>query len=996
MKKKLTSIITCTLLAPVVLQGNTDCIRAETPIKQVQNTQIKQEKKFDKTGLLGYYFKDNNFKDLVLIDSTHGSKLIYDQQAANSLLDKKQQEYHSIRWIGSIKSKETGDFTFELSDDEHATIEIDGKIISQKGKNKQVVHLEKDKLVSVKIEYQCNETINLDSNVFQSLKFFKKDSENKLYQMQQDELRNPEVSRKDTRVTLSKKGIKQTENIIDDEKVDDEKDSDDDLIPDNWEVDGYTIKRQSAVKWDDSFAEKGYQKYVSNPNRSHTTGDPYSDFEKAKMEVPSANAKEAFNPLVAAFPSVNVGLEQVIISKNQDMSHSVGSRTSNNWSYTNTEGASIEAGIGPKGLSFGVSANYQHSETVAKEWGYSTDDSLHLNEAQSAFLNANVRYHNVGTGAIYEVKPTTSFVLNRTTIGTIKAKDNTLALSLSPGESYPKRGQNGLAINTMDDFNASPIPLNKEQLDTYISNNSPILLETNQVEGKYAEVDGNGQIVIGGDWNGIRQEIENRTATIIVDTGKGVSEKKVAGKDYTKPEDKTPSLTLKDALKLAYPEEITEKDGLLYYNDTPIYESSVMTYLDENTAKEVKKQLNDKTGNFKDVSQLYEVKLTPKMNFTIKTASLYDGAEEDSSHRPIGTWSYTYNPKVDGNTGGKKYQSAHPSANVVLSLEAKEKLKKGNKYYLSLYMKADSDTAPTIEVKGEKSTITSKKIKLNNKGYQRVDILVENTNENPINQIYVHGDDKTKVSWDDITLTEISVIKNMKQGVKDEEVRKAHTFKSELIGGTGANKFMNQLTLHVNPLKDNQNKPIQFEYKVKDNGKDLGNKLYKPDQKGNITLNFLEYNNGRGIDRNHNIQVYAVYGGKEVKVSELNHYNISGLIYFRNDGEDGLPEPYGNIKFIFEGQSFEVPEYLWFKSDHNSTQWKIPYNANFASFNSNPNKVILKADVKESDDMNGDDTLAYLNDEYKSSSLNGEANFQGDETGSSVKIIYNIQKLGRK
>ncbi|HDR4766490.1 TPA: binary toxin-like calcium binding domain-containing protein [Bacillus thuringiensis] len=991
MKKKLTSILTCTLLTPIVLQGNPDFIHAETPIKQVQNTQIKQEKTFDKTGLLGYYFKDNNFKDLVLIDSTHGNTLIYDQQAANSLLDKKQQEYHSIRWIGSIKSKETGDFTFELSDDEHATIEIDGKIISQKGKNKQVVHLEKDKLVSVKIEYQSNETINLDSNVFQSMKFFKKDSKNKLYQIQQDELRNPEVSRKDAKVTLSKKGIKQTV-----DEVDDDTDSDDDKIPDNWEVDGYTVKRLMAVKWDDEFAEKGYQKYVSNPYRSHTTGDPYSDFEKAKMEIPSANAKEAFNPLVAAFPSVNVGLEQVIISKNQDMSHSVGSRTSNNWSYTNTEGASVEFGVGEKGISFGVSANYQHSETVAKEWGSSTDDSSHLNEAQSAFLNANVRYHNVGTGAIYEVKPTTSFVLNGATIGTIKAKENTLALSLSPGESYPKQGQNGIAINTMDDFNASPIPLNKEQLDTYISNKSPILLETNQVEGKYAEIDGDGRMVIGGAWNGVRQEIENRTATIIVDTGKGVSEKKVAGRDYANPEDKTPSLTLKDALKIAYPEEITEKDGLLYYEDKPIHESSVMTYLDENTAKEVKKQLNDTNGKFKDVNRLYEVKLTPKMNFTIKTATLYDGAEEDSAHRPMGTWYYTYNLEGDGNTGGKKYQSADPSANVVLSSEAKEKLKKGNKYYLSLYMRADSDTAPTIEVKGEKSTITSKKIKLNNKGYQRVDILVENTNENPINQIYVHGDNKTNVSWDDITLTEISVIKDMKQGINDEDVQKAHTFKGELIGAVRADKFMNQLTLHVNPLRDNQNKLIQFEYKVKDNGKDLGNKLYKPDQKGNITLNFLEYNNGRGINRTHNIQVYAVYNGKEIKVAELNHYNISGLISFRNDGEDGKPEPYGNINLMFEGQSFEEPEYLWFKSNHNTTEWKIPYNINFASFNSNPDKVIFKADVKESDDTNGDDRLAYPKDEYKSSSLNGEANFQGDERGSSVKVTYNIQKLGRK
>ncbi|HDR4765616.1 TPA: hypothetical protein ACQ75Q_003812 [Bacillus thuringiensis] len=189
-----------------------------------------------------------------------------------------------------------------------------------------------------------------------------------------------------------------------------------------------------------------------------------------------------------------------------------------------------------------------------------------------------------------------------------------------------------------------------------------------------------------------------------------------------------------------------------------------MAYLEENTAREVKKQINDTTGTFKGVTNLYDVKLIPKMNFNIKVSSLYDGGEEDSNHRPIGTWYYTYNSEGEQNTGGKKYKSAHPNANVVLSSEAKEKLKKGEKYYLSLYMKADEDTQPTIEVKGELATITSKKVKVNNKGYQRVDLLVENSNLNPINQIYIHGNDKTNVYWDDASLTHISSLKKEEDG----------------------------------------------------------------------------------------------------------------------------------------------------------------------------------------------------------------------------------------
>ncbi|WP_242447992.1 PA14 domain-containing protein, partial [Bacillus thuringiensis] len=109
----------------------------------------------------GYYFKDKDFSNLTMFSPTRYNTLIYDQQTANKLLDKKQQEYQSIRWIGLIQSNKTGDFTFELSDDECAIIEMDGKVISNKGKEKQVVHLEKGKLIPIKIEYQLDEPLNI-------------------------------------------------------------------------------------------------------------------------------------------------------------------------------------------------------------------------------------------------------------------------------------------------------------------------------------------------------------------------------------------------------------------------------------------------------------------------------------------------------------------------------------------------------------------------------------------------------------------------------------------------------------------------------------------------------------------------------------------------------------------------------------------------------------------------------------------------------------------
>ncbi|PNK22774.1 hypothetical protein CBR59_30085 [Bacillus thuringiensis] len=814
MKKKLASVVTCTLLAPMFLNGNVNAVYADSKANQISTTQEKQQKEMDRKGLLGYYFKGKDFSNLTMFAPTLDNTLMYDQQTANTLLDKKQQEYQSIRWIGLIQSKETGDFTFNLSDDEYAIIEIGGKIISNKGKEKQVVHLEKGKLVPIKIEYQSDTPLNIDSKAFKEFKLFKIDSQNQSQQVQRDELINPEFNKKESQEFLAKASKINLFTQKMKRDIDEDTDTDGDSIPDLWEENGYTIQNRIAVKWDDSLASKGYTKFVSNPLDSHTVGDPYTDYEKAARDLDMSNAKETFNPLVAAFPSVNVNMEKVILSPNKNLSNSVESHSSTNWSYTNTVGASVEAGFGPKGLSFGVSASYQHSETVAQEWGTSKGNTSQFNTASAGYLNANVRYNNVGTGAIYEVKPTTSFVLDKNTIATITAKSNSTALNISPGESYPKKGQNGIAITSMDDFNSHPITLNKQQVDQLL-NNKPMMLETNQTDGVYKIKDTHGNIVTGGEWNGVTQQIKAKTASIIVDNGERVSEKRVAAKDYDYPEDKTPSLTLKDALKLSYPDEIKETDGLLYYNDKPIYESSVMTYLDENTAKEVKKQLNDTTGKFKDVNHLYDVKLTPRMNFTIKMSSLYDGAEGGSSSKPIGTW-YNTSYVNGGNTGKKQFQSANSNAYVALSSEAKKKLNQSVNYYLSMYMKADSTTEPTVEVVGAKSTITSKKVKLNNQGYQRVDILVKNSERNLIDKIYIKGNGKTNVYWDDVTISEISAINPA--SLSDIEIQEI--FKDSTIQYGNPSFAIDFITFkNIKPL---QNYIKQYEIYQKIVGIDLG------------------------------------------------------------------------------------------------------------------------------------------------------------------------------
>ncbi|TKI98726.1 hypothetical protein FC695_23940, partial [Bacillus cereus] len=178
--------------------------------------------------------------DLVTFAPTYGNTLMYNSKTANQLLDKNQQTYQSIRWIGFIKSKETGNFTFKLSDDAHAVIEVEGKVVSNQGKEKQSVHIEKEKLVPIKIEYRSNTPLQSDTKLLQNLKLYKMDQKRNVIPIEQEDLRNPNYNETESR-DLIKSASKAT--LFKGISADDEsKDTDGDSIPDVWEENGYTIQ----------------------------------------------------------------------------------------------------------------------------------------------------------------------------------------------------------------------------------------------------------------------------------------------------------------------------------------------------------------------------------------------------------------------------------------------------------------------------------------------------------------------------------------------------------------------------------------------------------------------------------------------------------------------------------------------------------------------------------------------------------------------------------
>lgn len=630
-------------------------------------------------GLMGYYYKDSTHKDLQFVAPSVGNNLKYNQEAVNEITGNTEQKFQYIQWKGRIISDVTGDYTLKSSDDKKTTIKVDGKVVSN-GVKKTVIHLEAGKSHKIEIGYKPGMVIDKDDQKLTNFTLFKVTTKNEEVAFKQIELLNPKVNHNESIKATSeyKKGHPKGPQGDDPwGDPDEDLDTDMDNIPDLWEEKvGYTIHRKVAVAWEDGLEEKGYTKFMSNSMEASTAGDPYSDYEKAAKDMPLENDESSYNPMIATYPIINVSLERTILSPNENLSWSVGSSTSQSASTTNTKDVSVNAGISSEqGLNFGVSASYSNSSTSSSEWGTSNEATNSLNTAQAAYLNGNIRYNNTGTGAIYDLKPTLSFVLGEDTLITTKAKDNATAALLKPKASYPEMGQNGIAINTSDDFNSHPITLNNDQTTRFITNKEDLRLETNQIEGLYAIKNQDGQIVVppNASWTPVKSQIDEVTASIVVDDGiNGMQERRIAAKDFSNPEDYTPEIKLRDALKLAFAGIVTEdNNGHLFYNGAPLDEKLIQIITDKNTEDMINKQLK------KSSSKLYDIKLERKMNFTFKLA---EKSIQFSGDDPLENDSFKVAPNdypISVTNGVLKYSH-------ILDINLKKALKPNSKYRLSL------------------------------------------------------------------------------------------------------------------------------------------------------------------------------------------------------------------------------------------------------------------------------------------------------------------------
>ncbi|WP_255260328.1 binary toxin-like calcium binding domain-containing protein [Bacillus cereus] len=857
-------------------------------------------------GLLGYYFKDSQFSDLIMIQANTTGRLHVNSQTQNGISTEEKQNIHSARWMGYIKPSETGEYKISTSSDKNVIIQLDGNPIIKQSAMEKYIQLEKNKLYEIKIEYRG------ESNPFGDLELFWSTADTKMERIPDENLFTPNLTEKtempdeknehalipnvnlfggQKQLTRNKRSVNTTLQDIDK-----------DGIPDNWENDGYTIRNGVVTSWDDTYSSQGYKKYVSNPYNARTAADPYTDFQKVTGYMPAATKAEARDPLVAAYPAVGVGMEKLIFSKNENVTE--GSTNTKSTSITKTNGTtkSVEVGasigISDKKFSINVSSKYSQSwnssTAVQDTKGETWSKQIGINTDQAAFLNANVRYYNAGTAPIYEVRPTTNFVLRNAnqSLTTIKAGPNQIGNSLAPGDTYPKKGQSPISLDKANEAGTMKISLNASQLDSIQSQGETIDLETTQSSGQYGILDpSNGNLVTdaGKQWDHIRSNIDKTSGSLILETGRETLERRVAAKDANNPEDKTPEITVGEAIKRAF--GAVEKNGQLYYTEQetgreiPIHESAINIVVDKSTEDELNKQLEQTQKN-----SVYDVTFKRGMNITLHTPNMYDDFESSNG------W-YNANHVNGGHTGQK---NGMISPNTIAFRQEKLSLKPNTSYTVRAWVKSESPNKQTISVHVDNREGAgqglNQELQFEGDNWKLVETHF-NTRNNPeyYSKIAIGNKGSADLYFDDVSITEWRSSEDL---VRNHIVDSWHASPTRQVGGLAFSKVPKT--------------PVRYQLEIDGKLSPISS-LYAGDSQGNRYINLAPLNNSKSPSPESNIIVYAVderndnlktkvaeHKGKEIlnqlRPSNVNiSYNTSNRFIFQFKTGTNAP----NAKYYF-------------------------------------------------------------------------------------------------
>lgn len=417
----------------------------------------------------------------------------------------------------------------------------------------------------------------------------------------------PLVNRTNTNWDKLKKNFKK--NILNNTNVleDEEKDTDGDGIPDNWEANGYTafLDKNNVVcvkSWEESFVNKGYKKYVSSPMKSSTASDPYTDYQKVTGIMLDSNIKkDAQNPMVAAYPDIQMVMEKYKLIPNVNFSEQSGGATtkqitrgtSNTASTTNSWGAQVTVHAGLFDFGCSVSASYDSSQstTVTKDESISDsttadwNQTLGLNSMEAAQILPNVRYKNVGTAPAYDVHPqfTLSLEKEKFALMTSQVGDDQKASEIMPDGLFPSQNLPPLAFDRPSMFN-NPILIDTQTVSK-LQNNETLNLTTNSFNSNillFSAADGSPYLS-NQSWETIIPQIKKNTAEIIFQFPDGsIIKRNIAAPGNSLQERSIPSMKLKEAIKEAFDGSI-DSSGNLRVQNNPVSCQTTQVKMDETT-----------------------------------------------------------------------------------------------------------------------------------------------------------------------------------------------------------------------------------------------------------------------------------------------------------------------------------------------------------------------------------------------------------------------------
>ncbi|WP_242318979.1 binary toxin-like calcium binding domain-containing protein [Bacillus cereus group sp. BfR-BA-01349] len=590
---------------------------------QTQYTEISSKQgDITSQGLIGYFYKDSNFRENLFLTTAETGDLTLSTSDLHTLIPEDHKTVQSAIWKGHVKIDREGAYAFSTSNEKNTRIFIDQKELSPS----QKMNLEPDRLYEITIKHQ----INTSSTKGMELKLYWETPDNEKQVIPSESLFAPNNKQKPLK-SRTKRSLRTVGNLDTNDEI---MDSDNDGIPDSLEIEGYTVdvknKKTIIVPWIEHLhTKKGLTQYKSSPEKWSTASDPYSDFAKVTGRIDKLVKKEARNPLVAAYPIVDVNMERIILSKNRDITQENGGSANHSISHmtstSKTDGisSSVNAEISASLFDFGakISTNFtkDHSSTVSLENSISNTNeanwsqTIGIKESEAAYVGAGIRYVNSGTAPIYQAKPTSTLSLtDGTPLATIMAKENQIANHISPGEYYPRKNDASILLNTKDDFGSMPITLNLQQLQ-YLEREKKFHLDTDQVNGKVGVVQRNGAIEKTLDWDEYIGQIKATSARLLLITGDETIERRVAAIDPEDPLEQTkPEITLKEALKLAF--DLEENNKSLKSPQKTIEQFELI--FDKETGEAISSQL--KSLGIQDIYQgLDAIQVHANMNIQI-------------------------------------------------------------------------------------------------------------------------------------------------------------------------------------------------------------------------------------------------------------------------------------------------------------------------------------------------------------------------------------------